>query len=123
MRSAYFLRRAAARAVALLVAGIVCVGASGLGHTAWDDAACDPVPIHHDHNAHRLHSGTLPAAPDSDHCLFCHSLRTLRNGLIAVQTPVAVESQSAALRVADTVLRGRLLDLNAPSRAPPVILL
>ena len=123
MRSVRVLRRAAVRAVALLVAGIVCVGASGLGHTAWDDAACDPIPVHHDHNAHRLHSGTLPTAPDSDHCLFCHSMRSLRTGLVAVQTPVAADVQSALLCAADVVLAGRLLDLNAPSRAPPALLL
>ena len=123
MRSAHFLRRAAARAVAVLIASIICVGTSGLGHTGWDDAACDPVPIHHDHNAHRLHSGTLPTAPESDHCLFCHSMRTLRTGLVAVQTPAADGIQSATVRAADVVLAGRLLDLNAPSRAPPVVLL
>jgi hypothetical protein len=123
MRQVRFLRRAAARAVALLVAGIVCVGTSGLGHTAWDDPACDPIPVHHDHNAHRFHSGTLPTSPDSDHCLFCHSLRTLRTGLVATQTPVVDEAQSALVRAADAVLAGRLLDLNAPSRAPPALLL
>ena len=123
MRQLQIVRRAISQAVALLVTGVICVGATGFSHTAWDDAACDPVPIHHDHNAHRLHSGTLPTAPDSDHCLFCHSMRSLRTGLVAAQTPVANDVQSAAVRVADVVLAGRPLDLNAPSRAPPVALL
>jgi hypothetical protein len=50
-------------------------------------------------------------------------MRTLRTGLVAVQTPVADDVQSALLRAADIVLAGRLLDLHAPSRAPPAFLL
>jgi len=111
--------RVAARALAVLLAGIVCAGTL---HASWDDAACDPAPVHHDHNAHRLRTGTLPfSAPD--HCLFCHSLRSLRNGLVATQTPVADTSRAAAVRTSPVVLAGRLLDPNAPSRAPPSVLL
>jgi len=112
-------RRAAARAVAVLLASIVCAGSV---HASWDDAACDPAPVHHDHNAHRLGAGTLPAGAQ-DHCLFCHSLRSLRNGLVATHTPVADTTHAAAVRTSQVVLAGRLLDPNAPSRAPPSVLL
>jgi len=111
--------RAGSRVVAVLLAGVVSVGVL---HTGWDDAKCDPIPVRHDHNAHRVRAGTLPAG-DSDHCLFCHSLRSLRNGLIAAQTPVADTTRANAVGTFSVVLPGRLLDPNAPSRAPPSILL
>jgi hypothetical protein len=120
LRSAY---RNSARAVALLLATVMFAGVTGLGHTAWGDPACDPIPIHHDHNAHRIHGGSLPAAPDSDHCLLCHSLRTLGTGLTVTNTPFAVAVEAGVVRVADVVLTGRILDPHAPSRAPPVVLL
>jgi hypothetical protein len=111
--------RAGSRALAVLLASIVSFG---VVHTTWDDLACDPLPVHHDHSAHRFKSGTLPIGAQ-DHCLFCHSLRSLRHGLVATQTPVVDTTQAAAVRSASLVLPGRLLDPNAPSRAPPSILL
>jgi hypothetical protein len=112
------LGRTGSRAVAVLLASIVSLGVL---HTGWDDAACDPIPVHHDHNAHRIKAGTLPAG-DSDHCLFCHSLRSLRNGLVATQAQVADTVRTAAVRACPVVVAGRLLDPNAPARAPPALL-
>src|SRR5258708_39200986 len=103
--------RAGSRALAVLVAGIVCAGAV---HNGWDDAACDPIPVHHDHNAHRLKAGTLPAG-EQDHCLFCHSLRSLRNGLVATNAIVADESGARAVRSSVAVLARRLLDPDPPA--------
>jgi len=114
--------RAGSRAVALLLAGIVC---AGVVHTSWDagdDVACDTRPVHHDHNAHRFRAGTLPAGAQ-DHCLFCHSVRSLGNGLIATHATVADSIHAASVRSSVLVLAGRLLDPNAPSRAPPSVLL
>ena len=113
------LGRAGSTALAVLLAGIVCAGSI---HASWDDAACDPAPIHHDHNAHRLRAGTLPAGAQ-DHCLFCHSLRSLRNGLVAVHGFVAASSRTVTLRPSNTVLASLFLDTNTPSRAPPSVLL
>ncbi len=113
--------RAGSRVVAVLLASIVSFG---VVHTswAWDDLACDPAPIHHDHNAHRLRAGTLPVGAQ-DHCLFCHSLRSLGNSLVATHTDVPDSTQAAALRPSNVVLATRLLDPHAPSRAPPAVLL
>jgi hypothetical protein len=122
MRRLRSIHRTGARAIALLLASIVCAGATGLGHSAWDDPSCDPVPVHHDHNAHRFQSGRLPAAP-VDHCLACHSLRSLRTGLVAIHAVIIDGAQFAAVRAADVVLSGGVLDSTAPSRAPPVVLL
>jgi hypothetical protein len=120
MRRLRFLRRAATRATALLLASIVC---AGLGHSSWDDLTCDPIPVHHDHNAHRFQSGHLPTTPADDHCLACHSLRSLRTGLVAIQVAVAGDSHIANVSAADILLSGRALDSTAPSRAPPANLL
>ena len=118
-----FLRRNGARAIALLLASIVCAGATGVGHSGWDDPSCDPIPVHHDHNAHRFQSGRLPTAPADDHCLACHSLRSLRTGLVLIQTVFANDTHVAVINTADAVLAGRVLDSTAPSRAPPADLL
>lgn len=123
MQQVRAFRRATARATALFVAALLVVGATGWGHPGWDDDACDPVPIQHDHNAHRFQRGTLPLSPATDHCLFCHSLRSLGHGLVAAHTPVGNGAQAVAVRLADAPLVGRLLDPNAPSRAPPAVLL
>ena len=118
-----FLRRNCARTIALLLASVVCFGATGLGHTGWDDPSCDPIPVHHDHNAHRFQSGRLPANPADDHCLACHSLRSLRTVLIAVHAAVTDDANVATVCAADAVLPGRVLDSTSPSRAPPADLL
>jgi len=114
--------KATRKLLALCLASLVSIGTAGFGHSGWDDAACDPIPVHHDHNAHRFHSGRLPAgAPD--HCLFCHSFRSLGNGLVATQLVVADGSRTAAVRVAASTIAGRLHDSSASSRAPPAVLL
>ena len=115
-----FLR---ARAIALILASVVCAGATGLGHSGWDDPSCDPIPVHHDHNAHRFQPGRVPAQPVDDHCLACHSLRSLRTGLVAIHTAVPEIAEVTAVCAADLVLAGRVLDSTSPSRAPPANLL
>jgi len=115
------LRKAAVKMLALLLASVVSLGAAGVGHTGWDDGACDPIPVHHDHNAHRFKSGALPTGAQ-DHCLFCHSLRSLGNGLSATHAVVADSGATATIRTSVVVLAGRLFDSNAPSRAPPALL-
>jgi hypothetical protein len=122
MRRLLSIKRAA-RAIALLLASIVSLSATGLGHTVWDDRSCDPIPVRHDHNAHRFQSGHFPVGPADDHCLACHSLRSLRTGLVAIHAAVADSAQIALVRVADAVLSGRVLGSTAPSRAPPTDLL
>ena len=107
------------RSVALVLASVVCAGSV---HASWDDVACDPAPIHHDHNAHRLKAGTLPAGAQ-DHCLFCHSLRSLGNGLVATHAHVTDSSHAADIRPSNVVLASLYLDSSAPARAPPAILL
>ncbi|HUK34093.1 MAG TPA: hypothetical protein VLV86_09300 [Vicinamibacterales bacterium] len=115
-------RFAGTRVLALLLAAIVSVGTAGFGHSGWDDRACDPIPVHHDHNAHRFQSGALsPDAPD--HCLFCHSLRSLRNGVVETYDAVPDTTCAAEIRVGGFTANSNLLTSHAPSRAPPARLL
>jgi hypothetical protein len=111
--------RAGSRAVAVLLAGIVSFGAM---HTSWDDVACDPFPVHHDHNAHRLRAANFPAGAQ-DHCLFCHSLRLLRSGLVVVHAHVSDSTRADGVRPSNIVLATAFVDTHKPSRAPPAILL
>ena len=123
MHSLRSMRSVGARALALLVAVVVCVGASGLGHSGWDDRACDPFPVQHDHNAHRFQAGHVPTGPADDHCLACHSLRSLRTGLVAIHAVVTDSAPIASVGAADALLSSRVLDSTTPSRAPPTTLL
>jgi hypothetical protein len=113
------LRRTIRRVGALLLASIVCLGAF---HTAWDDPFCDPVPVHHNHNAHRMRAGRLPA-PNDEHCILCHSLRSLGTGLVAAAVTLSTPSAAGVVRLAEAVLDGRVSSSTAASRAPPLSLL
>jgi hypothetical protein len=123
MRRLRFVSRVVSRAIALVLASIVCAGATGLGHSGWDDPSCDPIPVHHDHNAHRFKPGHLPAAPADDHCLACHSVRSLGTGLIVIHSVVNDDADVATVCATEVLLSGRILDPTAPSRAPPTNLL
>jgi hypothetical protein len=115
------IRRLSTRITALLVASIVCVGSADLGHRGWDDPSCDPVPVHHDHNAHRFKAGQLPLGPADNHCILCHSLRSLRDGLVVTPLAIAVSARVEAVRPLQPTLAGRVLDSSAASRAPPAV--
>ena len=87
--------RAGSGAVAVLLAGIVCAGAV---HNGWDDAACDPIPVHHDHNAHRFTAAPSQSTAPAEHCYLCHSLRLLHTGLTARGARSVVTVRSAPFR-------------------------
>jgi hypothetical protein len=120
------LRRAGSRAVALLLASLVCIGGADFRHTGWDDPACNPLPVQnapHDHNAHRLQAGQLPSGPVDDHCALCHSLRSLRTGLTATPFGVPVSVKIAAVRPEPSAVAGRVALSTAAPRGPPLNLL
>jgi hypothetical protein len=106
---------------ALLLASIVCLGSADLGHRGWDDPSCDPVPVHHDHTAHRFKAGQLPFGPVDNHCILCHSLRSLRDGFIATPVAIAASAHVETVRPVQPPLAGRLIDCRAASRAPPAL--
>ena len=90
---------------------------SSLLHDETDDPICNPAVVVHDANAHRI-GAAGQALPDSQHCVLCHTLQSLR-------------AVSAALRFAAPTVDARLASgvpaatINAlivstrPARAPP----
>src|SRR5690349_12762488 len=100
---------------------MVSLSAAGIAHSGWDDRDCDPIPVHHDHNAHRFQHGKLPTS-QPDHCLFCHSLRSLGNALVANSVFAVDTTHAATIGSVVLVAAGRVLDSYAPSRAPPAVL-
>ena len=126
MRTIRSLRRAGSRAVALLLASLVCIGSADFRHSGWDDPVCDPLPVQHvqhDHNAHRLQAGPLGSGPVDDHCALCHSLRSLRSGLTATPAAVPVSVSVSVVRPEQSALAGRLAHSVAAPRGPPLDLL
>ena len=123
MRTFRLIRRAGSRAVALLLASLVCIGSADFRHTGWDDPACNPVPVHHDHNAHRFQAGQLPTGPADDHCALCHSLRSLRAGLTPSLTSAPASVSVTVVRAEQSTLAGRIALSTAAPRGPPLDLL
>jgi hypothetical protein len=117
------LRRLGAKITALVLSALVCAGSANLGHKTWDDPSCDPLPVHHDHNAHRFQSGRLPIGPADDHCVLCHSLRSLVASAVATPLAFGTSASVGVVRQARPGLAGRLLGATATPRAPPSALL
>ena len=109
------------RALAAVLAFVVCGGALGWGHAGGDDPDCDSTPVVHDHNAHRFSSAPSHPTPPADHCYICHSLRLLGTSLVArgpragAATPSDRVAQVTALAVIDSSR------VAVSSRAPPVV--
>jgi len=114
---------AGARCLAALLAVFVCAGAADWGHVAWDDPACDPAPVRHDHSAHRFTAGTADDQPSDGHCYLCHSLRLLHTGLTVRSAPTPHTDVSSPYRIGDVISPSLLVAGVALSRAPPVVLL
>jgi hypothetical protein len=115
------LRRArlAPLAAAVALFATMPITVSSVLHDGTDDAICNPAVVVHDAEAHHIGSATT-ALPDSQHCVLCHALQSLR-------------AVSAAVRFAAPAVDGRLvaiasaaafhapLDSARPARAPPSV--
>ncbi|HEX7796251.1 MAG TPA: hypothetical protein VF456_17940 [Vicinamibacterales bacterium] len=118
------LRAAAgARCFAALLAVFVFAGAADWGHVAWDDPACDPAPVRHDHSAHRFTTETTDSQPSDGHCYLCHSLRLLHTGLTVRSVPTPHADVSSPYRIGVLISPNLLVAGVALSRAPPFVLL
>jgi hypothetical protein len=92
---------------------------TSLLHDESDDAICNPAVVVHDAYAHRLTSADGTALPDSQHCVLCHSLQSLR----AVSTAIRFAAPPFDARlVAAPSIGGRIeaLASSRPARAPPL---
>jgi len=114
---------AGARCFAALLAVFVFAGAADWGHVAWDDPACDPAPVRHDHSAHRFTTGTADSQPSDGHCYLCHSLRLLHTGLTVRSVLTAQTDVSSPHRIGVVISPNLLVAGGALSRAPPFVLL
>lgn len=114
---------AGTRYLAVVLALFVWGGAADWGHVAWDDPACDPVPVRHDHSAHRFTAGTPGSEPSDGHCYLCHSLRLLHTGLTARSILTPYTDVSSPYRIGVVITPNLLVAGVALSRAPPIALL
>lgn len=106
------------RAVASLLALVVCGGALDWGHVGGDDRDCDIIVTHHDHNAHRISGAPLPT-PTEDHCYICHSLRLLHQALASRYERVALAGASVRPLDGHVLAVRDGLRVGIASRAPP----
>ena len=109
--------RLAPLAAAVALFATMPITVLSLLHDDRDDAICNPAVVVHDATAHRI-GAAAAALPDSQHCVLCHTLQSLR-------------AVSAALRIASPTVDARLvagtsaaairalLVSNRPARAPP----
>jgi hypothetical protein len=110
--------RLAPLAAAIALFATMPITISSLLHDGMDDPICNPAVVVHDAAAHRVGAATT-AAPDSQHCVLCHALQSLRavsNAVRFVVPPVdarLVNATSAAAIRPHTVS-------NRPARAPPI---
>ena len=103
-------------ALALFATGPITV--SSLLHDETDDVICNPAVVVHDAEAHRV-GAAAPAPPDSQHCVLCHALQSLRAVSDAVRfaAPV-VDARLVALAASDALTPH--VASNRPARAPPL---
>jgi hypothetical protein len=105
-------------AVALFATMPVTV--SSLLHDDSDDTVCNPAVVVHDANAHRIGgAGSSPTLPDSQHCVLCHALQSLRAVQTSVRfTPPSVDARLVARQ--SVAIIHALIVSTRPARAPPL---
>jgi hypothetical protein len=103
---------------ALALVATMPVTVSSLLHADGDDAFCNPGVVVHDANAHRI-GAAQPEVPDSQHCVLCHALQSLRAVQAAIRfAPPLIDARLAAAGVVSTV--NALVASTRPARAPPL---
>jgi hypothetical protein len=104
-------------AVALFATMPVTV--SSLLHDDSDDTVCNPAVVVHDANAHRIGGAESTTLPDSQHCVLCHALQSLRAVQASVRfTPPSVDARLIAIQSASVI--HALVVSTRPARAPPL---
>lgn len=107
------------RALAAVLAVVVCGGALEWGHAGGDDPDCDSTPVVHDHAAHRFSSAPSHSTQPADHCYICHSLQ-LFHSLLAARGPRAIApARSTAFCQFESLAVVNAAAISLSSRAPP----
>jgi hypothetical protein len=103
-------------AVALFATMPVTV--SSLLHDDSDDVLCNPALVVHDQNAHR-YTAPQPPTSDSQHCVLCHALQSIRAVQAAVRfAPPSVDARLIA--AGSAAVTHALFVSTRPARAPPL---
>jgi hypothetical protein len=113
------LRRARLAPLAAAVAffATMPITVSSLLHDGMDDAICNPAVVVHDAAAHHVGAATT-ALPDSQHCVLCHALQSLRAVSAVVRfTPPTLDAR--LICTASAAALHALLHSTRPARAPP----
>lgn len=116
------LRRArlAPLAVAVALFATCPITVSSLLHDEIDDAICNPAVVVHDAAAHRVGAPGDEAAPDSQHCVLCHTLQLLRAVPHAVRFAVPAVDGRRVAAAAIAALNPHVVS-DRPARAPPLV--
>lgn len=103
-------------AVALIATMPVTI--SSLLHDAGDDVLCGPTIVVHDQDAHRF-SAPGPAPQDSQHCVLCHTLQSLRAVQSAARFIPALADVGRLSSASTAPVQARSSN-SQPARAPPL---
>ncbi|HTI43332.1 MAG TPA: hypothetical protein VL693_16010 [Vicinamibacterales bacterium] len=104
-------------ALALFATGPITV--SSLLHDGMDDEICNPTIVVHNAEAHRIGGAGHETVPESQHCVLCHALQSLR----AVAHSVRFTAPTIDGRLTATTAAGALnpqVVSDRPARAPPI---
>ena len=113
------LRRArlAPLAAAVALFATMPITVSSLMHDELDDVLCSPAFVIHDADAHRV-GAAATATPESQHCVLCHALQSLR-AVSASPRFAAPVIDGRLIASAQAVIVNVLLASNRAARAPP----
>ncbi len=114
-----FRRQSLAVFLVLLVGG----GTLDWGHAGGDDPGCNPIPVQHDHSAHRLKAAERGTQAPADHCTLCHLLRIFHTALSAQSHGAYVGATAAARHTLSRSFVVSLVSFAVPPRAPPALVL
>jgi hypothetical protein len=115
------LRRArlAPLAAAVALFATMPITVLSLLHDETDDAICNPAVVVHDAAAHRIGgAGESLPVPDSQHCVLCHTLQSLRAVSAALRFAAPTVDARLVLGVSAVEINA-LIVANRPARAPP----
>ncbi len=114
-------RQSRALAGSLLVCLAVLGAWSALAHgNDCHDADCVEAFIVHDASAHVLDAPQAAVGGNSNHCILCHSVRTLRPLAPSTHVLAAAASQDVRPQIADVRAASGALAVQPPLRSPPL---
>ena len=114
------LRRTSLTSLVAVVAlfATMPVTVTSLLHDLGDDVLCAQTDVLHDADAHRV-GGAAPQSQESQHCVLCHTLPSLRGIQDSVRFTHAL-ADSRLFTAGSVAPVQALLAVTRPARAPPL---